>query len=78
MPLAGGDITVYAESATKSLLCFGDTARYIPPLRPRDWTPRRWRDRFPIWWLAFAVIVMLIVFLLICRAQMIGVRLGVG
>jgi hypothetical protein len=56
-----------------------DNARYIPPRRWRDRTPRRWRDRFPIWWLAFAVIVMLIVFLLICRAQVIGgVRLGVG
>jgi hypothetical protein len=27
---------------------------------------RRWRDRFPIWWLAFAVLVMLIVLVLMC------------
>jgi hypothetical protein len=56
-----------------------DNARYIPPRRWRDRTPRRWRDRFRIWWIAFGVIVMLVVFLLICRALVIGdVRLGVG
>jgi hypothetical protein len=41
-------------------------ARYIPPRRWRDSRPRPWRDRFPIWWLAFAVLVMLIVLVLTC------------
>jgi hypothetical protein len=46
-------------------------ARYIPPRRLRDRTPRRWRDRFAIRRLALATVVMvvvaLIVFLLIYR-----------
>lgn len=44
-------------------------ARYIPPRRWRDTTPRRWRG-FAVRWLALAGIVMvvaLIVRVLICR-----------
>jgi hypothetical protein len=43
-----------------------DNARYIPPRRWRDRTPRRWRNGFLIW-LALAAVVALIVLVLIWR-----------
>jgi hypothetical protein len=46
-------------------------ARYIPQRRLSDKTHRRWQDRFPLWRLALAAVVMAVVgfvfFQLICR-----------
>jgi hypothetical protein len=43
-------------------------ARYIPPRRERDRSPRRWRDRFAVW-LVLAAVVMVVVALLAFRAM---------
>ena len=46
-------------------------ARYIPQRRLSDKTHRRWQNRFPLWRLALAAVVMAVVgfvfFQLICR-----------
>jgi hypothetical protein len=48
-----------------------DNARYIPPRRRHDRTPRRWLDRFVVRGIALAAVVMIMValvaFLLIFR-----------
>jgi hypothetical protein len=48
-----------------------ENARYIPPRRWHDRTPRHWRDRFVVRRLALTAVVMvivaLVVFLLIRR-----------
>jgi hypothetical protein len=43
-------------------------ARYIPPRRERDRSPRRWRNRFAVW-LVLATVVMVVVAWLAFRAM---------
>jgi hypothetical protein len=43
-------------------------ARYIPPRREQDRSPRGWQDRFPIRRLVLAAVVMVVVVLVTFRS----------